>query len=133
MLVGDLNFKIKKNSCIGIIGESGAGKTTFLDLILGLLKPQNGLIKINDKTYDKITNEFLNQVAYMPQDFLILDETIKTNITLELDENNIDQQKLLDALTRSNFKRKLNTLKKRLRNKNRRRRYKTLRRSEKKC
>ena len=107
----DLNFKIKKNSCIGIIGESGAGKTTFLDLILGLLKPQNGLIKINDKTYDKITNEFLNQVAYMPQDSLILDETIKTNITLELDENNIDQQKLLDALTRSNFKRKLNTLK----------------------
>ena len=47
----------------------------------------------------------------MPQDSLILDETIKTNITLELDENNIDQQKLLDALTRSNFKRKLNTLK----------------------
>ena len=42
---------------------------------------------------------------------MILDETIKTNITLELDENNIDQQKLLDALTRSNFKRKLNTLK----------------------
>ena len=44
-----INFNIEKNECIGIIGESGSGKTTFVDILLGLLKPTGGKIFINNE------------------------------------------------------------------------------------
>ena len=48
-----LNLSIKSNECIGIIGKSGVGKTTLIDLFLGLLKPQSGEIIINDQQIKK--------------------------------------------------------------------------------
>ena len=82
----NINFSLSRNECIGIVGESGSGKTTMIDLLLGLLKPYKGEIYFNDKITDDFTNKLDGNVAYIPQEPVILDESLKTNISLEYDE-----------------------------------------------
>ena len=89
----NLNIKIKENDCIGIMGESGAGKTTLIHILLGLIKPQTGIIKLNGKKID-LTETMKSFSAYLPQDPIILDDTIENNISLEQDEHKIDSREI---------------------------------------
>jgi len=106
----NINFDLEKNDCIGIIGESGSGKTTFVDMMLGLLQPTNGKMYLNDQYIEKFSSNLINKIAYLPQEPIILDEKIKTNISLEINENLININKINQALLRSNFKKVLNNL-----------------------
>ncbi len=99
----NINFELKKNDCIGIMGRSGEGKTTFVDIMLGLLKPQKGEILINDKLIDNFGSNFVGNIAYVPQEPIILDEKISTNISLETDEKEINYEKLQYAINKANF------------------------------
>lgn len=94
----NLDFKIEKGKSIGVVGRTGEGKTTFLDILLGLLKPTNGSILVNDKNLQNVINQWHSKVGYVPQSTFLLDESIKTNITLEFDEDKIDKKNLEDAL-----------------------------------
>ncbi|OUU51315.1 MAG: hypothetical protein CBC25_05840 [Pelagibacteraceae bacterium TMED65] len=79
----NLNLIIKKNDCIGIYGQSGSGKTTFLDTLMGLLMPYNGDVLINGlKLNDKISHGWRNKISYVPQEIFLIDDTIKNNLTL---------------------------------------------------
>ena len=98
-----VNFNLKKNECIGIVGESGVGKTTFVDLILGLLKPDQGQILLNNKNISDTSNFNMNNVAYLPQDPIILDEKINLNISLEEDKNLINSNNLKNSMIKANF------------------------------
>lgn len=98
----NLNFKIKKNECIGIVGNSGSGKTTFVDLLLGLLKPTNGKILVNNKHLKDSSNLF-GLVGYLPQEPLILEESVRTNISLEKDRSKIDDEMIASSIKRANF------------------------------
>ena len=98
----NLNFEINRNDCIAIIGPSGSGKTTLVDIFLGLLKPTSGEILINDKeTQNK--NVLFNLSAYLPQDSLVIEDTIKRNIALEVDENKIDFDLIDRSIKESNL------------------------------
>ncbi len=98
-----INFNLKKNECIGIVGESGAGKTTFVDMMLGLLKPDQGQILLNNKNISDISNYTMSNVAYLPQDPIILDEKISLNISLEADKNLINKNNLKNSMIKANF------------------------------
>lgn len=104
-----LNFKIKKNDCIGIVGTSGSGKTTFVDLLLGLLKPTNGKILINNE-YSNDSFDLFGLVGYLPQEPLILEESVRTNISLEKDKSKIDYELIINSIRRSNFENVLSQL-----------------------
>lgn len=65
---------------------------------MGLLKPTNGSILVNDKNLQNVINQWHSKVGYVPQSTFLLDESIKTNITLEFDEDKIDKKNLEDAL-----------------------------------
>ena len=106
----NINFSLNKNECIGIVGESGSGKTTMIDLLLGLLKPYKGEIYFNDKITDDFTNKLDRNVAYIPQEPIILDETLKTNISLEYDEKKIDHKKIEKSIIQANLKNLIETL-----------------------
>lgn len=97
-----INFDIKKNECIGIIGDSGSGKTTFVDILLGLLKPSGGKIYLNDKLLPE-NFSLSGNIAYLPQEPLVLEESIKTNISLEKEENKIDEKKISQSVKRANL------------------------------
>ena len=106
----DLNFEVKKNDCVGIIGESGIGKTTLIHIFLGLIKPNSGEIILNGNNIKNFTNKFKGIVSYMPQDPVILDNTVKKNITFENEEILIDKSKYNLALKQSNLEQVLEKL-----------------------
>ena len=99
----NLNFSIVENSCIGITGQSGAGKTTMVDLLLGLIVPVKGKIFINNLLVKDFSSYLKGEIAYLPQEPIILDEDIKTNVSLQEDKDKIDYKKLNKALVRANL------------------------------
>jgi ATP-binding cassette, subfamily B, bacterial PglK len=97
-----LDFEINQNDCVAIIGPSGSGKTTLIDLFLGLLNPTSGEIFINDKkSENKNILSFLS--AYLPQDSLVIEDTIKKNVSLETDEDKIDLDLVNKSLKEANL------------------------------
>lgn len=95
----NLNMKFEKNKVYGIIGKSGAGKTTLVNLILNLIIPDKGKIIINNSIdLNEIKNNFQ---SFVPQKIYLLDNTIKFNITFEHNDNNIDFKKLDYSLKKS--------------------------------
>lgn len=105
----NLNFSIKSNECIGIVGKSGAGKTTLIDLFLGLLNPQEGEISVNNKIIKK--NLDLSKItAYLPQQALTLESSIIDNITLENNRKNIDEKKLISSIKNADLENLIESL-----------------------
>ena len=100
----NINIKILKGEKIGFIGKTGSGKTTLIDLIIGLLKPSNGKILIdgNDLYNDiKLREKFLSQwrsnIAYVPQTIFLSDSTIKENIIFGFNQNKFDENLLKES------------------------------------
>jgi ABC-type multidrug transport system fused ATPase/permease subunit len=81
-LLNNVNLDIKKNSKIGIMGSSGAGKTTLINLIMGFLKPTYGQVLIDNQNDIYMNFKWLNFISYLPQNIVILDDDIKNNIVL---------------------------------------------------
>ena len=93
-----VNLDIKKNSIIGIYGESGAGKSTFVDVVAGLLKPTQGTFSIDG---EKIDNRFFlnsNFIGYVSQNTFLIDDSIKKNIAFGVNENDINYKKIDEVL-----------------------------------
>ena len=89
-IIKNLNLDIKFGEIIGIKGTSGAGKTTLVNLMLGLLKPDKGEILIDSKNLNEYIKGWQKIVSYAPQRTYILDDTIKRNICFEEEDKNID-------------------------------------------
>ena len=84
--ISDLNIDIPKSSSVGLIGPSGSGKTTIIKLILGLLSPQEGSIKINNQNYSH------NDLGYMPQQYALYEElSVSENLEIFSNLNNISK------------------------------------------
>lgn len=89
------DLEIKKGESIGIIGASGAGKTTTVDILLGLLSPYEGQILIDGIAQNNSTG-FLKMIGYIPQSIFILDDSIKANVAFG--ENEICEEKVIAAI-----------------------------------
>lgn len=77
----NINFTIEKGSFVGIAGESGAGKSTIVNLLLGLLKYDSGEILVDDKALNKINlYEWRSSIGYVPQDGFLINDSVMTNI-----------------------------------------------------
>jgi len=97
-ILKNINIMIPIKAKIGIVGFTGSGKTTIVDIILGLLEPQKGNITVNKKI---INNENLkawqNEIGYVPQQIYLSDDSIKANIAFGVSSNNIDQAAVENA------------------------------------
>ena len=82
----NVSLEINQGDFIGLIGPSGAGKTTLVDIILGFLKPSKGILQFNGDDAHKDISDWLSHCAYLPQDTFLIDGTLKENITLSKDE-----------------------------------------------
>ena len=97
LIIDNLNLEIKKNSFIGIYGESGVGKTTFVNILLGLLTAKSGKIYIDDFDISKDINSWQNLISYIPQNVFISDDTIKNNVALGEEKESIDMSRLNES------------------------------------
>ena len=100
-ILTNVNLTIKYGEAIAIIGSSGAGKTTLLDVILGLLTPYSGKVTYNNLDLKDYIYDWRSQIAYLPQEVFLVNDTIASNIALGIDKDQIDQNKLIKAIKSS--------------------------------
>jgi ABC-type multidrug transport system fused ATPase/permease subunit len=93
-----LNITIRKGEKIGIIGESGTGKTTFINLVFGLLNPTKGVVLNYGLNIKYNLDKWHNFIGYVPQNVFLFDDTIKNNIALGIDKNKINKMQIKDLL-----------------------------------
>ena len=100
----DANLKIPAKKIVGIIGPTGSGKTTIVDIILGLLEAQKGTLEVDGKV---ISNQNLRSwqkiIGYVPQHIYLSDNTVSENIAFGIDPKDIDEEKLKRAAQIANL------------------------------
>jgi ATP-binding cassette, subfamily B, bacterial PglK len=100
-VLNDISISINKGESIGIIGPSGSGKSTLIDILLGLHKPKNGKVFINDKDLSLNISSWRLMVAYLPQQAFLMDGTIAENIALG--EDNINTSNVYNSLKKASM------------------------------
>ena len=98
MVMENLDMTIPKGKSVAIIGQSGAGKSTMADILLGLLVPDRGDIKVDGVSiYDEMES-WKRTVGYVPQTVFLCDDTIRKNIAFGIADTEIDEQRLQRAV-----------------------------------
>lgn len=90
-----ISLTIQKGKCIGIVGETGSGKSTLVDVMLGLLKPFQGNVLVDNK-YNVCSYQWHKMIGYVPQAIYLTDDTIEANIAFG--EKEVDQDKLHSSI-----------------------------------
>ena len=93
-----VNIKINKGDVVGIIGKSGEGKSTLVDLIMGLIKPIEGEILFNKRNIHSDLDNWKKKIGYIPQKIYLFDDTIEKNITMGQEDQEINFYKLNEVL-----------------------------------
>ena len=105
----NVSFKINKGSSVGFIGPTGSGKTTIIDVILGLLNPDEGTITIDNVNIHKNKKSWFSKIGYVPQLIYLTNDTIKNNI-LFYDDRNEDEEQLKKVIEQAQLKDFINSL-----------------------
>jgi ABC-type multidrug transport system fused ATPase/permease subunit len=100
-VLDNINLKIKTGSIIGIKGPSGVGKTTLVNIILGLLKPTSGEVLVDGIDINKNLESWQKNIGYVPQNIVLTDDTLKNNIALGIDEKQIDKNRINNCIKES--------------------------------
>ena len=102
--IDNLTLKINKFSKVGITGQSGCGKTTLINILLGLIEPDKGEIFIDGKELKKSNKiSWLKKVGYVPQEIYISDETVISNIAFGIDKKLIDINRVYEVARIANI------------------------------
>ncbi len=93
-----VDLRIAYGSSVGIVGVTGAGKTTLVDVILGLLKPQKGVIRFGALDIHEDYDQWRKHIGYIPQNIYLTDDTIRKNVALGIADEEIDENAVWKAL-----------------------------------
>jgi ABC-type multidrug transport system fused ATPase/permease subunit len=99
-----VSLNIRRHSTVGIVGASGAGKTTLVDVILGLLEPSKGRLCVDGTViHAHNVRDWQHNIGYVPQNICLIDASIAQNIALGVKSEDIDQRALIEAATMANL------------------------------
>lgn len=105
-----VSFNIKKGESIGFIGASGSGKSTMIDILLGLIQPQFGQVLVDDCDIFKNPRNWQKHIGYVPQSIFLTDDTLRRNVAFGLAENQIDDTAVECAIKMAQMEDFINTL-----------------------
>lgn len=97
-VINNISLTLKKGESIAFIGKSGAGKTTLVDIFLGLLHPQHGDIAVDQVSIYENLRSWQNLIGYIPQSIFLIDDTIERNIAFGVPDEHIDYERLYRAV-----------------------------------
>lgn len=97
-ILDKISIDVIKGEKIGIVGSSGAGKSTFVDLLLGLHLPNSGKIEIDGEDIYQNLDQWYQMIGYVPQSIFLSDDTLRRNIAYGLPEDKIDDVKINSAI-----------------------------------
>lgn len=94
----DVTIAIRKGEAIGLVGQTGAGKSTLVDLLLGLLPPTSGRVSVDGRDLRDHARWWQRQIGYVPQAFFIVDDTVRRNIAFAIADEDMDERRLMAAV-----------------------------------
>ena len=106
----EISLNIGKGDFVGIFGETGVGKSTLLNLLLGLIHPAKGEIKVDDINIKKNLLSWQTKIGFVPQNIYLLDESISKNIAFGFEDDKIDHKRLASAIKDSQLEKFINNL-----------------------
>ena len=98
LVLADINLKINSGEAVGFVGQSGSGKSTLIDIMLGLLEPQNGSILVNGQNIKSVKQSWQQQIGYIAQTIFLMDDSLRRNIAIGIADAEIDEVAIIDAL-----------------------------------
>jgi ATP-binding cassette, subfamily B, bacterial PglK len=102
-VIDKVNLKIPFGFLVSIVGKSGAGKSTLIDLILGVNEPTSGQVKISGESPKEICKQYPGGLAYVPQDILIINGTIRENICMGYELDEVTDEDINNSLKKANL------------------------------
>ncbi len=107
----NVNLEIPKGSMVGVVGRTGSGKSTLIDLMMGLLTPSQGVMRVDGVSIDHfLLTAWQSHIAHVPQDIFLMDGTIAENIALTHNVSDINENRLREALKKSQLLNYVNNL-----------------------
>lgn len=111
-VINDISLKIEKGKRIGFIGKTGSGKSTLIDLIMGLLTPTNGALFVDETELSQYNvNQWQRNIAHVPQSIYLSDSSIAENIAFGIPSEEIDIQRVRDAARKAQISNHVESLK----------------------
>lgn len=103
-ILRDIDFEIRKNEMVGIVGSTGSGKSTLIDLLLGLLRPDSGSICVDGVPLsDANMSSWQGNISHVPQTIYLSDATIAENIAFNVPPDRIDMARVVEAARQANI------------------------------
>jgi ATP-binding cassette, subfamily B, bacterial PglK len=97
-ILKDIDLKLSKGTCTGFVGMTGSGKSTLIDIIMGLIPPSKGEVIIDKVVVDnKNRSAWRACISHVPQNIYLSDSTVKENIAFGVPKNEIDQERVIQA------------------------------------
>jgi ATP-binding cassette subfamily C protein len=99
----DITITIEKNTTVAFVGQTGCGKTTLIDILLGLYKIKGDIFVDDVKIDNTNLRKWQNRIGYVPQDIFLIDDTITRNIAFGVPDEEIEEVKLVNAVKTANL------------------------------
>ena len=108
--LSEVSLTIPKGKAVAFVGASGAGQTTIVDLILGLLEPEEGKILVDGHPINNSISAWQKNIGYIPQSIYLADESLRSNIAFGLPEAKVDDSKVWEAIRLAQLETMMNNL-----------------------